>query len=107
MRIFNLNFDRTDHFGNSKRLILFKPFKSSLYRTCNIPETVRYNKEFFEVCNTLSANKGPINGVYYFKGRTFDEVYDLSLTLDCMDIDHLFIVPDYSPIMVPTQELLN
>ena len=94
MKAIKFDFTNTSHLMCEDCFILWRPIRSILFRTCLIPEELKNNKEFTEVCNTLSVNGKAINGVYYFKIKSHDDFYDLSMTFTHMGIEHLFAEPD-------------
>lgn len=97
MRIFEFDFENTQHFAEEEEfLILWRPMRSRLARTCNMPAYLECNEEFLQVCNTFSVNGRNINGVYYFKARNMDEFEDLSHTLNEMGIPHLLAEKEFA-----------
>jgi len=102
----NLDFSGTDQFKDFPDLLLLKPIGSILYRAI-IPDHLKTNEEFIQVCNTLSVNNKPIRGTYYFKANCFDDFKDLSETFAHMGIDHFFVQPDSTVNEKVNPEILN
>jgi hypothetical protein len=99
MKPFTLSFGEAASFYQlTSDLILFRPIMSKLFRTCYIPERYKSNEEFIQVCNTLSVNKKPIKGVYYFKVTSFEDFENLSMTFFHMGVEHIFAEPNVNPI---------
>ena len=106
--IFHFNFESAEYFSEIKKtLILFRPIKSKLFRICNFLPELKNNKEFIQVCNTLSVNKKPTQGTYFFKVESMNDFEDISNIFNYMGIEHVFAELDIAPIIQEKKQFLN
>lgn len=103
MKIFYLDFTNTEHFENDAEVILFRPTRSRIFRTCCIPQFVFDNKEWIEVFNTLSIHKGPRDDVYYFHVPDHERFAELGQTFALMDLPYQFAEPEISGDVVSSE----
>lgn len=87
-----------------KTVILYRPIKSKLLRLANDPIKLENIYEFIQVCNTLCVTNKPINGVYYFKAESDEDVIDVGGAFDLMGIKTFFMIQNMSII---TSEIEN
>lgn len=98
MKVFKFDFTNTEPFGSFKEspdtLLLWRPLKSTLFRTCNWPASVNDNQLLLQMFDEISVNKKPLNGVYYFQIKSIDAFTDFASILFNMGIEHIFIEPE-------------
>lgn len=102
-----LDFNGVEPFmDNDEILFLFRPFRSKIFRTCNMPGTIKDDSEFVQVANTLSIHGRSLKGTYYFRTEDAEALAILAEIFHHMEIPHIFVEPDFSEV-APDKSILN
>lgn len=103
MRKTELDFTGVEPFRDDDEILfLFRPFRSKIFRTCNMPMELRKNVEFVQVANALSIHRGIFKGVYYFLTKDAEDMILLAKIFAYMNIRHIFVEPEFSELSPET-----